>query len=164
MHLHQINFYNNILSIYISIYFPGSKTIKAAALSCMYPADSKPSSNKCHLIQTLFYHCYRLGYQPPNCPGYLQDQPAPAQCSQDNSYVPSVFMMLCSCFNYHWSHNCHLTHQCLTTNYWWETVIEDTESFVNSCLVCAQDKVPHTFLADKFFPLPVCNTHGSISY
>uniref|UniRef100_A0AAR2J3M5 Gypsy retrotransposon integrase-like protein 1 n=1 Tax=Pygocentrus nattereri TaxID=42514 RepID=A0AAR2J3M5_PYGNA len=47
------------------------------------------------------------------------------------------------------------TLQLLSARYWWDSLRSDVHSFVSSCPVCAQCKIPRTLPAGKLVPLPV---------
>lgn len=140
-------------------YRPGTRNVKPDALSRQFAEreDSAPGPDT--ILPTSISVASLTWEVEERVKAALEDQPDPSSCPPDCLFVPQTLRSDVL----QWAHSsrltCHpgiqRTREVLQQRFWWSTLEEDTQGFINACPVCNQHKPSHRAPAGFLQPLPV---------
>ncbi|KAL0161733.1 hypothetical protein M9458_045458, partial [Cirrhinus mrigala] len=139
-------------------YRPGTKNIRADALSRLHAPDDQPDKQEPILPETLFVNPIQWVTPPAS------NEPAPevpAECPPHRRFIPLqeriplIHSLHTSVGTGHPGINKTLS--LLQDRFWWPAMDTDVQRYVRGCRECAMAKSPRHLPAGKLHPLPVPN-------
>ncbi|KAG5281322.1 hypothetical protein AALO_G00069940 [Alosa alosa] len=139
-------------------YRPGHKNVKPDALSRLFSTDEDPKETDTILPSRRIIGAAQLEIESVVIAAQGHE-PTPSQCHPNLLFVPtSVRSQVLqwghsSCLSCHPGSNRTLSF--IARRFWWPTLREDTNTFVATCSICAQNKTSTRPPAGLLQPLPV---------
>ncbi len=139
-------------------YRPGSKNIKADALSRLHQPDPTPEEPEPILLHSIFTSPVLWNLDNQIQAATLLE-PAPPGGPEGKKYVPSnlCLTLLDSVHNSSGSGHpgSHRTLSLLRNRYWWPNMTRDVTRYVKGCSICAISSTPRRLPEGKLVPLPI---------
>ena len=139
-------------------YRPGSKNIKADALSRRYDSAAGDKSPTTILPDAVFLCPIAWDLDADITQARRQD-PTPPSCPRNREYVPLALhdrVIAEAHTSVSAGHpGARRTTHLIQQRYWWSGLASDVEAVVRSCSLCATTKTPRHLPAGKLHPLPV---------
>ncbi|CAM4706099.1 unnamed protein product [Leuciscus chuanchicus] len=141
-------------------YRPGSKNLKADALSRLYQPESSTEINETILPPTMIVSPIQWNIDELIADATVTE-PAPPGGPEGKIFVPTT-LRLPLMDSVHTSPGSghpgsQQTLSLLQQRYWWPSMAQDTSRYVQGCTACAMTKVPRRLPEGKLMPLPLPN-------
>ncbi|KAI2664122.1 Transposon Tf2-11 polyprotein [Labeo rohita] len=138
-------------------YRPGTKNIKADALSRLYSTDT-PLEPENILPSDVILHPITWDIEDNIRHATLQE-PAPPECPDGKTYIPRSQRQYLLGKVHESPGSGHpgsrRTLSLLQARYWWPSMHRDTTRYIQSCSVCAMSNTPRHLPTGKLVPLPI---------
>ena len=141
-------------------YRPGSKNVRADALSRVFPSETSDNSPTPNTILPLAWVVDVVTWGIESAVRMAQrSQPDPGGGPRNCLFVPTTVRSKVL----QWGHSsrlaCHLgetrTASFIRRRFWWPTLEADTREFVAACEICSRSKASHRPSAGLLRPLPI---------
>ncbi|KAL0180400.1 hypothetical protein M9458_025842, partial [Cirrhinus mrigala] len=139
-------------------YRPGSKNIKADALSHQFESSQTSYSGEQIIPSTLILGPVQWDIMT-EITEYQNTDPPPPECPPDRTYVPQALRNRVMQLVHNSPSTGHpgitATAHLISNRFWWPTLQRDTIEFVHNCSTCNITKSSHQRPAGLLLPLPI---------